>query len=66
LPNKKRNDNGGWEPPLPLILAAWHETPALLKIIRLREHIIWADEHGAIDEVDNYLRSLKEEDWHKG
>lgn len=66
LPNKKRNDNGGWEPPLPLILAAWHETPALLKIIRLREHILWADEHGAIDDVDNYLRSLKEEDWHKG
>lgn len=28
---KKQNPSGGWEPPLPLILAAWYDTSALLK-----------------------------------
>jgi hypothetical protein len=35
-------------------------------MLRLREHIQWADEHGAIDEVDAYLRSLPEEQWFHG
>jgi hypothetical protein len=33
LPNKKRK-GAGWEPALPLILAAWHDTPYLSKISR--------------------------------
>jgi hypothetical protein len=40
LPDRKR-DGGGWRPPLPLILAAWHDTPALPKMLRLIEHIEW-------------------------
>lgn len=64
LPNKKRNDKGGWEPAMPLILGAWHTTPAMLKIMRLQEHIVWADEHGAINEVNKYLRALPEDGWY--
>jgi hypothetical protein len=29
----------GWQSPPPLILAAWHDTPAMLKMLRLAEHI---------------------------
>jgi len=65
LPNKKRI-GPSWEPPLPLILAAWHDTPGLLKMLRLQEHIYFAAEHGVIDEIDIYLRSLKEEQWFYG
>ena len=63
LPNKRQTDHG-WEPPLPLILAAWYETPALSKIARLREHIEWADQHGALEIVCDYLASLPETQWH--
>jgi len=35
----KRRVGIGWEPPLPLILAAWHETSDLLKAKRLEEHL---------------------------
>jgi hypothetical protein len=38
LPNKRRAGNG-WEPSLPLLLAAWDETPAIAKVLRLKEHI---------------------------
>jgi len=55
--------SGGWEPPLPLILAAWHDTPALLKQLRLKEHIEWAGDHGQLDEVGRFLRSLDEKEW---
>jgi len=63
LPHSRRK-GAGWEPALPLILAAWHETPDLAKIMRLREHIEWAGDHGAIDAVYAFLQSLKEDDWH--
>ena len=59
LPDQKRVGNG-WEPPLPLILAAWWNTPAMLKIRRLEEHIRCADAHGVLPEVDRYLRGLQE------
>ena len=62
LPNKRRVGNG-WEPSLPLILAAWHVTPALPKMLRLAEHIEWAEKHGCLDDVASYLRGLYEEDW---
>lgn len=65
LPEKKRR-GAGWEPSLPLILAAWHDTPHLSKIIRLQEHIHWADEHGVLPEVYDFLRNLKAEDWYYG
>jgi hypothetical protein len=43
LPNRQRVGSG-WEPPLPLILAAWHTTPALSKMLRLEDHIRWAEQ----------------------
>lgn len=42
LPNRSRV-GGGWEPALPLILAAWYDTPVMLKVLRLREHLEWAE-----------------------
>lgn len=51
------------QPPLPLILAAWHDTPAMLKMIRLAEHIEWAAKHGDIDQISAYLKQLPESDW---
>jgi len=48
---------------LPLILGAWHGTPALFKIVRLREHLEWADRHGVLPEVATFLESLEESDW---
>ncbi|TJY59434.1 hypothetical protein E4T66_13680 [Sinimarinibacterium sp. CAU 1509] len=63
LPNKLRK-GGGWEPALPLILAAWGDTPALPKMLRLKEHIEWAASHGHLDEVHAFLCSLAENQWH--
>jgi hypothetical protein len=63
LPDRKRK-GAGWEPSLPLILAAWWDTPAMSKTLRLREHIEWAAAHGVIEQVHAFLRSLPEEEWH--
>lgn len=62
LPDRVRDD-AGWHPSLPLVLAAWHDTPAMLKMLRLREHIEWAAQHGALEAVARFLRELREEDW---
>lgn len=62
LPDRKRV-GGGWEPALPLILAAWHDTPGMLKMLRLAEHIEWAAEHGALESVAIFLRGLREDEW---
>lgn len=63
LPDKQRK-GAGWEPPLPLILAAWWDTPALLKMLRLREHVEWAVAHDCLQEVYVFLRGLPEDQWH--
>lgn len=60
---EKKRVGYGWEPALPLILAAWHDTPTLQKVVRFREHIEWARDHGQLDEIGTFLRGLKEEDW---
>ncbi len=62
LPNRRRV-GVNWQPPPPLILAAWHHTPWLFKMLRLAEHIEWAEQHGALESVANFLRELREEDW---
>jgi hypothetical protein len=62
LPGRKRVGDG-WSPPLPLILGAWSTTPALAKAHRLQEHIRYAEEHGALAEVDRILRALPETEW---
>jgi hypothetical protein len=66
LPGKTQKPSGGWEPPLPLILAAWWDVPALSKMLRLAEHLNYAAEHGVLDKVDIYLRSLKPNQWAYG
>jgi len=66
LPDRKQKSSGGWEPPLPLILAAWWDVPALPKMLRLAEHINYAAEHGVLDKVDAYLRALKPDQWAYG
>lgn len=63
LPDRKYK-GAGWEPALPLILAAWWDTPAMLKIVRLREHIEWAATHGSLEQVHQFLLSLPEDEWH--
>jgi hypothetical protein len=59
----KRRVGMGWEPPLPLILGAWDDTPPTLKAMRLAEHIEWAANHGGLEPVAKFLRSLPEENW---
>lgn len=63
LPNKERI-GFGWHPPLPLILAAW-DASAVEKMLRLQEHIEFAAAHGALESVDDYLRALPEDGWHR-
>lgn len=62
LPDRKRIGTG-WEPALPLILSAWHETDNHQKSARLLEHIIWADQKNVLDQIDTYLRRLTDKDW---
>lgn len=63
LPNTRRVGNG-WEPPLPLILGAWWDTPDLSKAMRFREHLEWANQNGVIDSVFAFLLALPEGEWH--
>lgn len=63
LPNKRRK-GVDWEPPLPLILAAWHDTPATQKMLRFREHLEWAEVQGSLDQVTSFLSELSEDEWH--
>lgn len=59
-----RRVGNGWEPALPLILGAWHYASDSEKMLRLGEHITWADDHGVLEVVDSFLRALDESDWH--
>ncbi len=63
LANTSQDPSGGWTPPLPLILAAWHETSALQKQLRFKEHLDWANQQGQLEEIGSFLRSLPEDDW---
>ena len=58
-----RKPDGGWEPPMPLILAAWGQTSDFDKQVRLREHIMWASFVGCVEEVNSFLRGLDENEW---
>lgn len=58
-----RQRGESWEPPPPLILAAWHFSSKSDKQLRLREHIVWAEKHGMLKKIDNFLRNLREKDW---
>ena len=63
LPERKQV-GAGWQSPLPLILAAWNHTSDQEKIARLAEHIHWAEKHGALVVVADFLRGLPESQWH--
>lgn len=63
LKNKKQKASGGWIPPLPLILAAWHCTSPLEKQLRFKEHIQWACHHDQAIQIAHYLQSLPENEW---
>lgn len=63
LPNKKQI-GVGWNPPLPLILAAWWDTPNDRKKARLLEHIEYAEQHGSLEQVHQFLVALQEREWH--
>ena len=63
LPSRVRR-GAAWEPAPPLILAAWHDTPAMLKMLRLAEHIQWAAKHNSLETVSKFLRTLSEGQWH--
>lgn len=64
LKNKKQKPSGGWEPSLPLKLAAWDVTMPLEKQLRFKEHIQWATNNGQIEEIASYLKSLPETEWY--
>lgn len=63
LKGKHQNASGKWEPPLPLILGAWHHSMPIEKQLRFKEHLYWAEGKGQLDEVGAFLRSLPEEKW---
>jgi hypothetical protein len=37
---------------------------AMLKMVRLAEHIKWADKYNALPKVEAFLRGLREDEWH--
>jgi hypothetical protein len=57
---------GAPRPAPPLILAAWHEAPLLMKRVRLLDQLEWAAEYGLLDEVDRFLRALPVNEWFQG
>ncbi len=63
LPGRMRV-GAGWNPPAPLILAAWGETTSEEKRERLIKHVRYAAEHDALNEVEKYLRGLTPDQWH--
>ncbi|MFI5165240.1 MAG: hypothetical protein ACHQQS_01325 [Thermoanaerobaculales bacterium] len=63
LKNKQQKPTGGWEPPLPLILAAWHHSMPIEKQLRFKEHIEWAQRQGQLEEIGVFLRSIPEAQW---
>ena len=48
----------------PLILAAWWDTPNLVKMMRFEEHLKFAYDNGEFENVKRFLDNLIEEQWH--
>lgn len=53
-----------WKPSPPLILAAWSHSSDEQKRERFHEHLRWAYEHGALGRIEQFITSLKPDDWH--
>lgn len=62
LPGRKRVGSG-WSPPAPLILGAWWHTSVVEKMVRLSDHLRYAEACGVMEDVDRFLRSLPENEW---
>ena len=63
LKNTHQKPSGGWEPPLPLILAAWHHSMPIEKHLRFQDHVRWAEAQKQLPEIAAFLRSLPETQW---
>lgn len=53
-----------WQPPPPISGPAWQATSAMPKRMCLRDHIEWAEHHGALEAVMRFLQALPESQWH--
>lgn len=62
LPDIRRK-GGGWEPPAPLILAAWSGTTDAEKRARFELHLRWADTHGVLADTVHRMSQWKPTDW---
>jgi hypothetical protein len=63
LPGKKGSGRNA-QPPAPLTGAVWNATPALAKRMVFRDHVEWAERHGFLARVHEFLKGLPEEQWH--
>ena len=63
LKNTRQKPAGGWEPPLPLILATWHHATPIEKQLRFKEHLEWARQHDQLEQIGEFLRALPEAEW---
>ena len=63
LRNTHQKPSGGWEPPLPLILAAWQQSTPAEKQLRFKGHLKWADEQNQLELIEAFLSSLPETNW---
>ncbi len=50
------------KPPIPLILAAWHETTGLQKLLRWKETLEWAKKH----ECSHLIPELSDDEKFRG
>jgi hypothetical protein len=53
-----------WEPPLPLILGAWHFSSDDEKADRFRMQLLHADAQGGLEAMAQFVLGLKASDWH--
>jgi hypothetical protein len=61
---ERRQVGAGYIPAAPLILGGWWYSTDQDKSMRLKEHIQWAADHGALERVTHYLHGLQESEWH--
>lgn len=47
-----------------LELGAWNYASGIEKMLRLKEHIEYGAERGSLDVVDQFIRSLNDDDWY--
>ena len=60
----RKKSDGGWQLSGPPIRAAWRHTTDWEKHKRFSDQICWASDHGMFEIVVQFVRSLKENQWH--